>query len=165
MRIQSLSVSVPSKNCINDCAFCVSKMHGDKYPNMMDENKPFYDLYQKDYLQRLEFARDNGCNTIILTGNCEPQQNRPFLERFGTINNMLEKPFRKIEIQTTGTLLDEGYLRFLRNHVRVSTISLSCSSFDTEKNAEYNGTKDSLKVQIPALCANIKNTISTCGFR
>lgn len=156
MRIQSLSVSVPGKRCINDCAFCVSKMHADKYTNMMDENKPFYDLYQKDYIQRLEFARDNGCNTVMLTGNCEPQQNRSFLERFGTINNMLERPFRWIEMQTTGVLLDESYLRFLRNHVRVSTISLSCSSFDSDANAAYNGTRPELKVDIPRLCASIK---------
>lgn len=156
MRIQSLSVSVPGKRCINDCAFCVSKMHADRYPNMMDENKPFYDLYQKDYIQRLEFARDNGCNTVMLTGNCEPQQNRGFLERFGTINNMLERPFRWIEMQTTGVLLDEAYLRFLRNHVRVSTISLSCSSFASDINAMYNGTRPELKVDIPWLCAAIK---------
>jgi hypothetical protein len=123
---------------------------------MMDENKPFYDLYQKDYIQRLEFARDNGCNTMMLTGNCEPQQNRGFLERFGTINNMLERPFRWIEMQTTGVLLDESYLRFLRNHVRVSTISLSCSSFDSDRNAEYNGTRPELRVDIPGLCAAIK---------
>jgi sulfatase maturation enzyme AslB (radical SAM superfamily) len=156
MRIQSLSVSVPGKRCINDCAFCVSKMHADRYPNMMDENKPFYDLYQKDYIQRLEFARDNGCNTVMLTGNCEPQQNRGFLERFGTINNMLERPFRWIEMQTTGVLLDESYLRFLRNHVRVSTISLSCSSFDSNENAVYNGTSPELGVDIPKLCVAIK---------
>lgn len=156
MKIQSLSVSVPSKKCINNCAFCVSKMSNDKYPNMMDENKPFYDLYQKDYIQRLAFARDNGCNTIMLTGNCEPQQNRAFLERFGTINNMLESPFRWIEMQTTGVLLDEPYLRFLRNHVRVSTISVSCSSFDSAKNAEYNGTREDLIVDIKDLCAAIK---------
>lgn len=156
MRIQSLSVSVPSKRCINDCAFCVSKMNHSKYPNMMDENLPFYDLYQKDYIQRLEFARDNGCNTIMITGDCEPQQNRAFLERFGTINNMLSKPFRWIEMQTTGVLIDDPYLRFLRNHVRVSTISVSCSSFDSLMNARYNGTREDLKVDLVSLCKAIK---------
>jgi hypothetical protein len=156
MKIQSLSVSVPGKRCINDCAFCVAKMHYDDYSNMMREKKAFYALYQKDYLQRLEFARDNGCNTVMLTGNCEPQQNMNFLEMFGTINNMLERPFRWIEMQTTGVLLNEIYLRFLRDHVRVSTISLSCSSFDSGMNAHYNGTKNVHKVNIQELCALIK---------
>ena len=136
MNIQSLSVVVPSAKCINDCAFCVSKMHKEEYKNQLDSNKPFYDLYQKDYLKRLEFARDNGCNTVMLTGNSEPQQNRPFLEKFGLLNEQLDKPFRWIEIQTTGVLLDDGYLRFLRNHVGVSTISISLSSFDGEENAK-----------------------------
>ena len=69
MKIQSLSVVVPNKKCINDCQFCVSKMHTDQYKNQMDDNLPFFDLYLKDYLERLEFARHNGCNTVMLTGN------------------------------------------------------------------------------------------------
>lgn len=154
MNIQSLSVVVPSTKCINDCAFCVSKMHKEEYKNQLDSNKPFYDLYQKDYLKRLEFARDNGCNTVMLTGNGEPQQNRPFLEKFGLLNEQLDKPFRWIEIQTTGVLLDDGYLRFLRNHVGVSTISISLSSFDSEENAKICGMK--APVDIDWLCAEIK---------
>ena len=31
MNIQSLSVCVPAKHCINDCEFCCSKMHGGDY--------------------------------------------------------------------------------------------------------------------------------------
>lgn len=68
MRIQSLSIVVPNKRCVNSCDFCVSRMHGEDYPNMLDENLPFYDLYKRDYVRRLEFARDNGCNTVMLTG-------------------------------------------------------------------------------------------------
>ena len=117
MKIQSLSVVVPNKKCINNCRFCVSRMHESPYKNMMDENLPFFDLYQRDYIKRLEFARDNGCNTVMLTGNSEPQQNRGFLQAFGTMNNNLDKPFRWIEMQTTGVLLDESYLRVLRNQV------------------------------------------------
>lgn len=56
----------------------------------------------------------------------------------------------------TNVLLDESYLRFLRDHVRVSTISLSISSFDDETNRLYNGTKERLKVNIKDLCSNIK---------
>lgn len=156
MKIQSLSIVVPTNKCINNCKFCCAHMEKENYKNQMDENLPFYDLYQEDYLNRLEFARDNGCNTVILTGNGEPQQNRSFLQKFGTLNKMLEKPFRNIEMQTTGVLLDENYLRFLRNHVKVSTISLSISSLNNEKNAEYNGTNKNLIVDIEKLCRLIK---------
>lgn len=157
MKIQSLSVVVPNKKCINNCKFCVSKMHSEDYTNQMDENGAFYDLYEKDYIKRLEFARDNGCNTIMLTGNSEPQQNKIFLQKFGTMNNNLSKPFRWIEMQTTGVLLDEAYLRFLRNHVGVSTISLSLSNlFDDDSNAEINQTPEKLKINIKELCYKIK---------
>lgn len=134
----------------------MSHMHKSPYKNMMDENLPFFDLYQRDYIKRLEFARDNGCNTVMLTGNSEPQQNRGFLQAFGTMNNNLAKPFRWIEMQTTGVLLDESYLRFLRNHVGVSTISISLSAFDDNINAEYNGTLPQLKVDLHKLCALIR---------
>lgn len=154
MKIQSLSIVVPNKGCINDCKFCCAKMHTEDYKNQLDANLPFYDLYIKDYLKRLEYARDNGCNTVMLTGNSEPQQNRQFLMMFGLLNQMLSKPFRIIEMQTTGTLLDRNYLRFLRNHVGVSTISLSLSSFDSILNADICGMKK--PVDIYELCSLIK---------
>ena len=37
MKAQSLSVVVPNKRCINDCAFCVSKMSANTYKNQMDD--------------------------------------------------------------------------------------------------------------------------------
>ena len=156
MIIQSLSIVVPNKKCINSCEFCVSRMNVSNYPNMMDENLPFYDLYEKDYIKRLEFARDNGCNTIMLTGDSEPQQNRKFLQRFGTMNSNLSNPFKWIEMQTTGVMLDEPYLRFLRNHVGVNTISLSLSSLDDFTNGLYNKTPNNLVINIKDLCAKIK---------
>lgn len=156
MKIQSLSVVVPNKKCINDCAFCVSKMHNEDYPNMMDDNKPFYDLYLKDYLKRLEFARDNGCNTVMLTGTSEPQQNKDFLTHFGLFMMLMQRPFRIIEMQTTGVLLDESYLRFLRNHVGVNTISLSASSLDSMKNCIYNRSLTQIRTEIDELCSKIK---------
>lgn len=158
MKIQSLSIVVPNKKCVNDCAFCVSKMHTEDYPNMMDDNLPFYDLYLKDYIKRLEFARDNGCNTVMLTGNSEPQQNRSFLTYFGLVMQMMNNPFKIIEMQTTGVMLDENYLRFLRNHVGVNTISLSISSFDEEQNKAYIGMNPKLAqdFNLKKLCALIK---------
>ncbi len=158
MKIQSLSVVVPSKGCINQCRFCVSRMHNDDYPNQLDEKLPFYDLYEADYIKRLEFARDNGCNTVMLTGNCEPQQNRSFLERFGTMNRNLPSPFRWIEMQTTGTMLNDSYLRFLRNHVGVSTISVYVASFDDTENNDIIRTlkNESMKIRLYDLAHAIK---------
>ncbi|HOA80831.1 MAG TPA: radical SAM protein [Defluviitaleaceae bacterium] len=156
MKIQSLSVCVPA-GCLNKCKFCVAHMHKDEYTNQIEDNRRFYDLYRNDYLKRMQFARDNGCNTVILTGDGEPLLNRSFLKDFGLMNKELDSPFRWIELQTSGTLLDDEYLRFLRNHVGVNTISLSLSSiFDSKKNAEYNGTKKGYEVDIDHLCSEIK---------
>lgn len=156
MKAQSLSVVVPNQRCINNCAFCVSKMSADTYKNQMDDNLPFFDLYVKDYLKRLEFAQRNGCNTIMLTGDSEPQQNRKFLTYFGLFMQMMRNPFDWIEMQTTGALLDQNYLRFLRNHVGVNVISLSVSSFDNEKNMEIIGCHDGVEINLSELCKEIK---------
>lgn len=156
MKAQSLSVVVPNQRCINNCAFCVSKMSADTYKNQMDDNLPFFDLYVKDYLKRLEFAQRNGCNTIMLTGDSEPQQNRKFLTYFGLFMQMMRNPFDWIEMQTTGVLLDQNYLRFLRNHVGVNVISLSVSSFNSERNADIIWFPDGLEIVLPELCKEIK---------
>lgn len=156
MNIQSLSVVVPNSSCINHCKFCVSCQHCDSYKNQMDDNLPFFDLYLKDYIKRLEFARSNGCNTIMLTGNSEPQQNRKFLTYFGMFMQMMRDPFQWIEMQTTGVLLDRNYLRFLRNHVGVNVISISLSSFDDDENAEIIGMPKAYKVCLSELCHLIK---------
>lgn len=153
--IQSLSVVVPNKKCINDCAFCVSKMHPNDCKNQMDENLPFFDLYFKDYMKRLEYAKERGVETVMLTGNSEPQQNRKFLMFFGLMMQMMSSPFHKIEMQTTGVGIDRNYLRFLRNHVGVNTISLSISSFDNEMNNQIIRTKIG-KISLAELCSDIK---------
>lgn len=157
MNIQSLSVVVPTPACINHCKFCVSRQHCGNYKNQMDDNLPFFDLYLKDYMARLEFARSNGCNTVMLTGNSEPQQNRKFLTYFGMMMQMMRDPFQWVEMQTTGVMLDRPYLRFLRNHVGVKVISISLSSFDNNKNAEIITMPKGHKVNLKQLCADIKD--------
>jgi sulfatase maturation enzyme AslB (radical SAM superfamily) len=124
----------------------------------MDENLPFYDLYFKNYMARLEEAHDAGARTLMLTGNCEPPQNRHFLMTFGLMMMLMKNPFRNIEMQTTGVLLDNNYLRFLRNHVGVNTISLSISSFIDSENVEIIGMPktEAEKFNLKELCANIK---------
>lgn len=157
MNIQSLSVVVPNKSCINNCKFCVSRMRNDDYPVLMSEDREDFGFHFDEFKKRMEFARDNGCNTVMLTGTSEPQQNRRFLDKFATINNSLKSPFKWIEMQTTGVLLDDDYLKFLRFKVGVSTISLSLSALDNNINADYNGTAPKNKVDIDGLCRMIKD--------
>jgi len=141
MNIQSFSVVVPNKECINKCPFCVSRMvNSNIYPNLMDINHPTYDYNVKEYMRRMKYVADNGCQTLMLTGTSEPQQNKPFLNTFSLLHEILGKPFTNIEMQTTGMLLDDSnYLRFLRNFVGVNTIALSISSPDISKNAAIIG--------------------------
>lgn len=134
MNIQSLSVVVPNKACINHCATCPSRMHDNSYPVLIDESLPDFDLFLQDYIKRLEFARDNGCNTLMLTGTSEPQQNRKFLLWFGMMMKLMKNPFKSIEMQCTGALLDEDYLTFMRRHVGVTLMALSVFSLDYKEN-------------------------------
>ena len=157
MKIQSLSVVVPNPECVNHCRFCVSRMHKDEYKNQMDDNLPYFDLYVRDYIKRLEYARDNGCNTVMLTGSSEPQQNRKFLTYFGLFMQMMNNPFRQIEMQTTGVMLDRDYRRFLRNHVGVNIISLSVSSFNDRHNSMIIGAPERIYRNLAELAEDIKD--------
>ena len=134
MKAQSLSVVVPNPHCINQCSFCVSGMHESPYKNLLEAGSPDFNLCMQEYLRRLNFAQQNGCNTVMLTGSSEPQQNKQFLTYFGMFLRMMEIPFSWVEMQTTGVLLNKDYLRFLRSHVNVSLISLSISALNDEKN-------------------------------
>jgi hypothetical protein len=123
------------------------------YKNQLEENLAFYDLYLNVYIKRLEFCRDNECNTLMLTGNIEPQQNRRFLVDFGIMMRLMQRPFRNIEIQTTGVRIDNTMLRFLRNHVGVNTISVSMFSFDAGENREC---RQGPELDPLEFCKNIK---------
>ena len=156
MKIQSLSIAVPEKQCINNCKFCCSCMVKEEYRNLIAGNKGEFNNAFNEYIKKLKFVRSNGCNTVMLTGTSEPQQDYEFLKLFGLMNKMLPDPFINIEMQTTGVLLDEAYLMFLRDFVGLTTISLSLSSFGNLLNAEINQTSEKLRVNIERLCHLIK---------
>jgi sulfatase maturation enzyme AslB (radical SAM superfamily) len=124
-----------------------------RFKNQLEENISFYDLYLNDYIKRLDFCRDNDCNTVMITGNCEPQQNMQFLKDLGIVFRLMKKPFPIVEIQTTGVFLTNEKLRFLRNHVGVSTVSVSIFSFDSAENNEYRG---GAFLDVKSLCDSIK---------
>lgn len=157
MEVQSLSIVVPNKKCVNNCKFCVSQMHEDPYVNQIEKNKRFRDLYQDDYMARLQYARDNNCHTVIFTGNSEPLQNMNFLNNFSLWNKMLKSPFSRLELQSSGVLLTDETLRYLRNTVRVSTISISVSDiFDDVRNMDCIGTPPGVQFELDQLCSEIK---------
>lgn len=141
MDIQSFSIVVPNKECINKCPFCVSRMvNSNIYPNLMDISHQHYDINVKEYLKRIRYVADCGCKTLMLTGTSEPQQNKQFLNTFALLHEIIGKPFTNIEMQTTGMLLDDpNYLRFLRNFVGINTMALSISAPDPDKNAAILG--------------------------
>ena len=158
MNIQSLSIVVPTNNkCVNHCKFCVSRTHTnpyiDKISYVVKEDAEGSDTIEnsieyKDYFNRLQFARDNGCNVVVLTGTGEPVQNKKFLDFFSEINSKLQTPFKSIEIQTTGVLLTDDYLKHLRE-IGVTTISFSISNiFDNDKNLEIIGCNEQLKFDV-----------------
>jgi len=153
MKVQSLSIVVPTNKCINNCPFCVSKTHESNYDNMISNH-----LFKSDYIARLEYARDLGTNTIILTGTGEALQNKSFLNDFAYFNKSLQKPFYNIELQTTGVLLDDKTLKWLRETINVKTISLSVSNlFDDKDNLSIIGVHHKLTFNLMELSSKIKS--------
>lgn len=166
MKIQSLSIVVPThNNCVNHCKFCVSRTHTNPYEDKItqvikefteDTNYIQDDIEYKDYFNRLQYARDNGCNVVVLTGTGEPVQNRRFLDFFAYINSTLQTPFKSIEIQTTGVLLNDIYLKHMRE-IGITTISLSISNiFDNDRNLELIGCHKNLKFNLIETISLIK---------
>ena len=164
MKIQSLSIAVPTKNkCVNACKFCVSRTHTNPYFDKISSVVSEFSKYSsfeypigmvinsieyKDYYNRLQFARDNGCNVVVLTGTGEPIQNPRFLDFFAEVNETLTTPFKSIEMQTTGVMLDEESVAHLRQ-IGVTTISFSISNiFDNDRNLELIGCHEKLRFDL-----------------
>ena len=163
MKIQSISVVVPTRKCINKCPFCVSRMHDNEYENDFDANA---------YKKRLKYAAMNGVTTLILTGTGEAMQNTRFLINLESVLNELGDPFPHIELQTTGVFLnkrqsvidaDGGHLHYDYSNLRflksmgVDTISLSISDiFDEKNNLKILGTPDKYKFSLHEITHELK---------
>lgn len=130
MSIQSLSIVVPTRGCVNNCKFCVSRMHTNDYVNNFDVTQ---------IKKRIKYAVNNGINTCIITGTGEALQNREFLIKLREIFDVMDHPFPNVELQTSGVLLNEENIRLLK-YLSVNTISLSVSDiFNSNVNAEIIG--------------------------
>lgn len=165
MEIQSLSVCVPG-NCVNNCKCCVSKLsQNDQYENQLIKNFQFRDLYKRDFLDALMYAKQNGCNSLMYTGDGEPIINMQYMEMVQELNSKLPNPFIHNELQTSGVMLTstsenggEPYLRWLRNTMRIKVISLSLFDiFNSKNNATYTQPKnEKFFVDIDETCKAIK---------
>lgn len=129
MNIQSLSIVVPTGKCWNHCKFCVSHMHHEDYGKNLNFDKEI----PESYINRMEYVRDEGTNSMIITGTAEPQQNINFIFELLETNKKLRKPFYNIGIQTTGTNFTEEMINKLAN-AGVTTLALSVSSFNDRQN-------------------------------
>ncbi len=145
MNIQSLSIVVPTGGCWNHCAFCVSRMHHEDYGKSI---LGAYGDIPKPYINRMRFVREEGCNSMILTGTAEPQQNLKFIYKLLAANDDLPNPFYNISIQTTGSGLTEQDIEQLAWR-GVTTLALSISSLNDENNWDIINTpasKRTLKI-------------------
>lgn len=164
MNIQSISVVVPTKGCVNDCKFCVSRMHENDYPDIFDDF---------EITKRLKFAVRNGVNTLVITGSGEPLQNKQFLHKIRTLFMEMDHPFPNVEFQTSGVMLSESedviaassgaateiYPNIdLLKLLGVNTISLSVSDiFDSKNNWKIAGAPTKMRIPLPKLCKFIKD--------
>lgn len=152
MNIQSLSIVVPTHGCMNQCKFCVSRMRKDGYEDYISLGQV---AFRESYKNRMAFARDNGCNTVMLTGQGEPQQNVKFLDEFAKMNSELAMPFRNIEIQTTGAGFTEANFTQLNNiGVTTVSISVSCLNNDYINSDIINGAHT--PINLVSICDSIK---------
>lgn len=155
MKIQSASIDIPGK-CENSCKYCISHMTNNKEfsRNVMECNDTVFRFNQ--YLDRLMFLKDVGVTSLVITGSAsEPVLNGDMLALFDEVNRSLPYPFTNIDIQTSGTGLTKSKLTLLES-LKVKTISLSISSFESDINARINNTNPDKKVNIEQLCYLIK---------
>ena len=170
MKIQSFNVSVPAP-CMNRCKFCVSatrrceedvlKIQND----ILDKNEIFHNHFSEDmwdknisyYIDKFNYV-SRKCDTLLVTSTGEPMLNKKFIEFIGIVNQIIETPFRNIEIQTSGLLLNQKNIDFLISKLRVKTISLSLSALDEELNFRYNNPiHDKFRLNIKDTCKLIKD--------
>jgi hypothetical protein len=157
MKIATLSMVVPTKGCVNQCPFCVSRMHENNYENSFDEVQ---------ISKRIKWAVMNGVNTCIITGTGEALQNKEFLNHLCEVFKTMNHPFPNVELQTTGVMLMDNielsekkyYNIELLKKLRVNTISLSIANiFSDARNLSTIGVSGTLKFHLEKLIFFLRN--------
>jgi hypothetical protein len=100
-------------------------------------NRPMENInYWMNVRKRMEFARDNGTNTLMLTSTGEPLENMDAIIDVLDMNRKLNSPFKWIELQTSGVGLLEAIEKYDTWFDYFSTISISVVDiFDSINNA------------------------------
>ena len=156
MEIQSLSICCPSTTgkCINHCKTCTARQHTNPYKNKYDGSHTECFDYWEDVKKRMIYAQKQGCQTLMLTGSNEPQQNRRWLETLYQVMQSLPEKFVNIEIQTTGALLDYDYIQFLKKF-GVTTVAVSTFNIEDDViNREIEESADK-HLNLEILCQRI----------
>lgn len=156
MEIQSLSICCPSATgkCINHCKTCTARQHTNPYKNKYDGSHTECFDYWEDVKKRMIYAQKQGCQTLMLTGSNEPQQNRRWLETLYQVMQSLPEKFVNIEIQTTGALLDYDYIQFLKKF-GVTTVAVSTFNIEDDViNREIEESADK-HLNLEILCQRI----------
>ena len=169
MNIQTLSIVVPTKGCVNNCPFCVSRMHENNY------HDKDVDVFQLE--KRIKWATSNGITTCVITGTGEALQNYRFLNELADLFDEMNHPFPNVEFQTTGIMLmdykesgcirseDGEYVRVkhykaidILKRLGVNTISISVSDvFNDVRNNEIIGTSEKTTITLEPLIKFLKS--------
>jgi len=157
VEVQSLSIVIPAK-CPNRCPFCVSHMNKENRKFKKSEDRL---QYLRNVKKRMEFARDNGTNTLMLTSTGEPLDNMDAVVDILSINRNLSSPFKWIELQTSGIASSVGLLEVIELYADwfedISTISLSVVDiFDSNNNADIMVMPIDRQVDISYVVDNLK---------
>ena len=163
MNIQTISIVVPTKGCVNKCPFCVSRMHNSPYENCFDTIQ---------LTKRIKYAVMNGVNTCIITGTGEALQNPYFLGRLADVFRIMKYPFPNVELQTTGVMLMDYDIAIdgnsgeeikkyhninLLKELGVNTISLSIANiFSSSLNLEIIKVAKNLEFNLFSLVSFLK---------
>jgi len=129
MHIKSLQIHVPA-GCLNKCEFCVSAQHNNRYKTVSSKER---------YGDCIKFAKDNGCNSMVISSSGEPMMNEKYILNVLKMNRNSKDPFQWIELQTSGMFLNDNILKKFYK-LGLKTVSLSLSSiWHSGENFLYNG--------------------------
>lgn len=94
--MKSLQLLTPSKPCIYNCPFCISKSHEhhNEFPNLYEEN---HEEWVRNYIEVLMTNPD--LSYVVITGTNEPMQSRKCISEM-TFLTHLYRPDIQVELQT-----------------------------------------------------------------
>lgn len=147
-RALTYTIIAGNRNCINDCPICISKMTPS---NGIGYDEPEVDW--EKFREATEIAIKYNAENVLFTGKGEPTLYPEQISRY--LSELYGKPFKRIELQTEGTLLArEGvhneYLKEWRE-LGLSLIAISIYHYKSQKNSEMFRPKSGTHYDLPKL--------------